>query len=535
MSIKKYTNFEKINQKTDNEGKFIQEKDLFVVSKSEIEDSDFGDCKYDVMEVSVYDVNNNLLPQKSGDTVAYIKSGGIKEYMYNITNTRGKKEVAINVEKLLSDLGFTNGILRVNFNFIRNRVGDENQLRKAWIQEISATRNEIRIVPLKTTNDFINQQNIKDLDNLSNLNKDFKYYRKAILDSLYSFEGVFMDKIKGQLESQYGKDYFTLLRKDFGLRDFDKLATKIYEDYRESVTYYLTNRAYDISKPAWGLQSGIRFEDCDQYDFDMMVKEMEYILITCISHNTGFLKRRDFSIEETPQEFKAVEQTKEIQNNLDSFETAQVKVATVFPTQLPTPTPMPPQVVVPQAKGFYYTLKNNKNNGSLNFVFNDITGKSVQKTLAPGQSFTVCAQDGTVSAKASISTRIGKYGIDEVNSSDISKSGLVFKREWDIIKGKECQTVDMTPAAPILLPDIVPIKGVLPPRISKTNISIQTAAGGGISRSEAASMTNQITVGGGRIAISTAEASGMSEGVRSLQPTTNTAVRQTSIMGPTID
>jgi len=472
MSIKKYTNFEKINQKTDNEGKFIQDKDLFIVSKSEIEDSDFGDCKYDVMEVSVYDINNNLLPQKSGETVAYIKSGEIKEYVYNVTNTRGKKEVAIDVEKLLSDLGFTNGILRVNFNFIRNRVGSENEIRRAWIQEISATRNEIRIIPLKTTNEFINDQNAKDLDNLSNLNRDFKYYRKSILDSLYSFEGIFMDKIKSSLESKYGKDYFNLIRKDFGLRDFDKLATTIYEQYRDSVTYYLTNRNYDITSSAFGLQSGIRFEDCDQYDFDPMVNEMENILRNVIEVNTSFLKRRDFRVEETPEEFKAVEQSKQIQNNLDSFQTARVDVLTTFPTILPTPTPMPPQIQVPNAVGhFHYTLKNNKNNGSLTFTFIDVSGQKVEKKVASGQSFTVCAKEGTVSTTAGLSNR-SKLANGLITADDV-KAGRVPKREWNITKGKVCQTIDTRDIAPMPVSDLIPERGALPTKSTKTNIEIQ--------------------------------------------------------------
>ena len=53
----------------------------------------------------------------------------------------------------INDLGFTNGILKVNLNFVRDRVGSDNTLHRVWIQEISPTREEIRIVPLKT-NDF---------------------------------------------------------------------------------------------------------------------------------------------------------------------------------------------------------------------------------------------------------------------------------------------------------------------------------------------------------------------------------------------
>ena len=61
---------------------YLQEIAYLETLQNQIEETDFGDCDDDVMEVSVYDVNNNLLPQKSGNTVAYIKTGDIKNYLY---------------------------------------------------------------------------------------------------------------------------------------------------------------------------------------------------------------------------------------------------------------------------------------------------------------------------------------------------------------------------------------------------------------------------------------------------------------------
>ena len=113
MSIKKYTNFDAINSNKSNQGEFLLYDDNFIVTKNEVEATDFGDCKYDVMEVSIYDINNNLIPNKTGKTVAYIKTGDIKNYVYNLTNAGGQDELAIDIEKLLNDLGFTNGILKV--------------------------------------------------------------------------------------------------------------------------------------------------------------------------------------------------------------------------------------------------------------------------------------------------------------------------------------------------------------------------------------------------------------------------------------
>ena len=321
MSITKYTNIEDINNKSSNEGKFIQADDLFIVSKNEIEKTDFGIGKYDVMEVSVYDINNNLLPQKSGNKVAYIKKGDIQNYLYNITNKTGQKELAINVEKLLNELGFTNGILKVNINFVRNRVGNDNELTRVWIQEVSPSREEIRIIPLKTKDTNINFLNNNQFKNLKSLNKEFLYYKDSILNSILSFDNTFLTKIDSYLETKYGKDFFNTVKSDFGLSNFANFRTKIFEDFKTAVIYYLNNKYYNIKESNFGKPSELRFEDYEIYDFNMMLSEIQNILNSCIDVHSKVLKRRDITITTLPKEFSVVELQKQIQDNLNSFST----------------------------------------------------------------------------------------------------------------------------------------------------------------------------------------------------------------------
>ena len=321
MSIKKYTNFEAVNSKNENEGQFIQSDDLFIVSKSEIDTTDFGDCKYDVMEISVYDINNNLLPQKSGNNVAYIKKSDIKNYMYQITNKQGQKELAIDIEKLLKDLGFTNGILKTNINFVRYKVGSENELERVWIEEISPSRQEIRIIPLKTKFDNINKKTIKQIKDLQNLNKDFKYYKEALLNSLNSFDNNFLDKINSNLETKYGKDFFNVIKKDFGLSNFNIIRDKISNDFKLSVNYYLNNKYYDVADSLFGKPSEERFDDCEVYNFNFLLLELQNILNNCVNFNLQSLKRRELNLKALPKEFAITELQKQIKNNLDSFAT----------------------------------------------------------------------------------------------------------------------------------------------------------------------------------------------------------------------
>ena len=321
MSIKKYTNIDGINNKSENEGQFLQSDDLFIVSKTEIDTTDFGDCKYDVMEVSLYDINNNILPQSSGNNVAYIKMGDIKNYMYQITNKQGLKELAIDAEKLINDLGYTNGIIKVNINFVRYKVGSEDVLESVWIEEISPSREEIRIVPLKTKSADINNKTKNQFKNLENLNKDFKYYKQALLNSLNSFDNTFLDKINSHLETNYGKDFFNILKKDFGLSNFNIIRDKISNDFKQSIDYYLNNKYYKISESRFGKPSDIRFEDCEVYDFNDMISTIQNILTECINFNLKSLKRSELNLKTLPKEFAVTELQKQIQNNLDSFNT----------------------------------------------------------------------------------------------------------------------------------------------------------------------------------------------------------------------
>lgn len=333
MSIKKYTNIEDINNKSSNEGQFLQKDDLFIVSKNEIETTDFGSCKYDVMEVSVYDISNNLLPQKSGNNISYIKTDDIKNYLYEITNKGGQKELAINIEKLLKDIGYTNGILKVNINFVKYKVGSEDTLERVWIQEISPSREEIRILPLKTKFKNINTKTKKEFKDLTVLNTEFKYSKNTLLNTINSFENTFLEKIDSALETKFGKDFFNTLKKDFGLTKFSDLRTKIYRDFKISVDYYLNNKAYNIKEQNYGKSSNIKFESCDLYDFNQMLSEIRTILFNCVDFNLQSLKRRNIETKQLPKEFAITELKKQIQNNLESFSTfAETKVNVYSPT-----------------------------------------------------------------------------------------------------------------------------------------------------------------------------------------------------------
>jgi len=331
MAINKYTNIEKINNRTDNEGEFLKPEDLFIVTKEELEISEFGDSPYDVMEISIYDINNNLIPQKSGNNVAYVKSGDIKNYIYNLYNSGGQKELAIDAEKLLKDLGFSNGILKVNINFVRNQVGNENAYNKIWIQEISPSREEIRILPLKTKNEIINSFTKNQFESLIRGDREFSYYRNWLLSHLEKFENEFLTKINDLIVSKFGNEFFLLFKKDFGVSSFDAFKSRIFDNYRNSVSHYVNNRYYDIEQSNFGRPLEVKnFIDYEKYNYETINAELEKILYKCIKIEIKTLKRRNIEYESVPTEFSVVELQKSVEDNLKSFEIPTVNRKEIY-------------------------------------------------------------------------------------------------------------------------------------------------------------------------------------------------------------
>lgn len=321
MSIQRYVNFENINTNIENEGKRIQEKDLFIFSQNQKEEVDFGNCKYDVLEVAVYDINNNILPQKSGKNVSYLKMPDIKNYVYNVTKNTGQKELAIDIEKLMNDIGFFTGIYKVNMHFVKNKIGSDNELSRVWIQEVSPSREEIRILPLIGENETINAQTKREFDGILDLSREFKTYKNSILKFLSSKEQEFLNTVTSFIQSTYGNNYIATLQKDFGLSKFDDLKNKIYLDFKTSVEYYLSNKFYHIGETNYGKpQFPQRFEDCENYDFTKILEEIKVILYDCILYDTTFLKKRNVTVTKITKDFAIPELRKEVKDNLDSFE-----------------------------------------------------------------------------------------------------------------------------------------------------------------------------------------------------------------------
>jgi hypothetical protein len=136
----------------------------------------------------------------------------------------------------------------------------------------------------------------------------------------------------------------------------DTFNKTIFENFRDSIKNWVNNKYYDISQSNFGKQSEIRFDDCEQYPFQDLLNEIQNILNNCISFNIKSLKRRSVNYTQIPKEFGIVELRKQIQDNLDSFQTKvdikknlyspNLATATVGGTQLLPPIVTTKEVVV---------------------------------------------------------------------------------------------------------------------------------------------------------------------------------------------
>lgn len=218
MSLSKYTNIDDINNSNSGIGQFLEQEDLFVISQNVSENINFGNCETDVMEVTLYDINNNILPQLDNQSTRYIKYPNINDYIFS-TKTN---EIAINVEKILKESDYKNGIIKVNINFVKYKAGNETEYRKMWIQEISATRSEIRILPITVQNDSLTTlTNVVEFNNLQKLNTDKIVYKQHLQK---------ISNINEQTALEFARNYINQKFSNI-TNAYEKFANVLYNDF----------------------------------------------------------------------------------------------------------------------------------------------------------------------------------------------------------------------------------------------------------------------------------------------------------------
>lgn len=246
----------------DKRGYKVSKADRAIFER-EIGKSYFGMGVSDMIEFVLYDSNNNQLPQ--GDTklmVRYIPldAENIRKYFLITQNTinirlNGASEYIIDIEKLIVEAGYSNGVFKSQVTLLNRRVGSERiEKDKLWIHEISPSRTEIRVLPLEDQQQRVLPDLKERLDIILN-KKDFRddtiYFVKSMIESIKVADVLktFLT-INGSVVS--GENYVKLIQAEFKIQNWDLFVNQVREKLIEGAQYFVENRDWNISSNNYG-------------------------------------------------------------------------------------------------------------------------------------------------------------------------------------------------------------------------------------------------------------------------------------------
>ena len=282
-----------------NRGYKIDSKDRQVFEEGNLQ-SFFGFGESDAIEFVLYDINDNQLPQINNQLVRYVPltSDNIKDYFLIAEGTLLEKhkfpsEYFVDIERLIREAGYSNGIFKTQITLLNKRVGSNDINDKMWISEISPSRTEIRLYPLK-----------KGLDATSNnLGERFNLFKK---------------------------------NGEFKVKDLESLTTTIYNKFSEACFYEFTNRISDIVDLNYGKakttlpEIGLSKEDIRDRCKNLLIQTItKYLPQQNINTKTTF----DNQVDESIDEVQLVLQRLESNTIIDTSKPALKEITKIKPMQ----------------------------------------------------------------------------------------------------------------------------------------------------------------------------------------------------------
>ena len=238
----------------DNKGYRIEAKDREIFEQGNLQ-SFFGLGDQDAIEFIMYDINDNQLPQKDGDLVNYVtlSTQNIKDYILLPEGTifqryQFPKEYFVDVERLIKEAGYDSGIFKTQITLINKRVGSEQKYNKLWINEISPSRTEIRLLPLKKG--LETNPELRERFNL--MIRDGNFRDDTIYFVFQFIENITPTKISSYMRDKYSDKFLTRLKTEFKIQDFETFATRVYDKFVESSAYEFTNRISELNNVNYG-------------------------------------------------------------------------------------------------------------------------------------------------------------------------------------------------------------------------------------------------------------------------------------------
>ena len=243
-----------IKEIIDTKGYVIDTKDRLVFQEGDIQ-SFFGLSDNDAIEFIIYDANDNQLPQRGFGLVRYIKlnTTNISDYFLisdgiKLVRNELPTEYFIDVERLIREAGYDNGIFKVQITLINKRVGSEAGNDKLRISQISPSRTEIKVLPITRadTDDSL-------VERFSILQRG-DGFREDVNIALFNFlEQINPINVTDSIFKEYGDVWVNRLKSDFNIRgDLENTLTNIYNKFYEAIGYEFTNRISDQTNGNYG-------------------------------------------------------------------------------------------------------------------------------------------------------------------------------------------------------------------------------------------------------------------------------------------
>ena len=217
----------------------------------------------DVLEFILYDSSNNILEQSNYGKIRYIKGEEINEYLIRSENLIDKVAdgggFLVDIKKLIKEAGYNIGVFRVQLNFVNDRVGSSIEKDKMWIQEVSPTRLELRLLPFDNFDETLEA----DIDTKIDLNQAYNSYvlNKFSGDEVYSeIDAILNALTPAQLYNTFqkikAKTYIEQLGKEFGINSWEIFFSKVLDSMRIAVRHALLHKNSVIGSNLFGTNLG---------------------------------------------------------------------------------------------------------------------------------------------------------------------------------------------------------------------------------------------------------------------------------------
>ena len=202
-----------------------------------------------------------------------------------------------------------------------------------WISEISPSRTEIRLYPLKKGLDA-SSNNLGERFNLFKKNGEF---RDDTINLAFNFiEKINPSIISTFMKTKYSEKWTNKMIGEFKVKDFESLTTTIYNKFREACFYEFTNRISDVSdlnygkakttRPEIGLSKETIRDRCRNLLIQTITK---YLPQQNINTQTTF----DNTVDESLDEVQLVLQRLESNTIIDTSKPELKEITKIKPTQ----------------------------------------------------------------------------------------------------------------------------------------------------------------------------------------------------------